>query len=129
MNQRCTTFRIPTGGIMPEATQAGLSDNAAGALAYVTIIPSIIFLVMEPYNRNPFIKFHCWQNIFLCIACVVFWVVAMVMAFIPILGLLVDVVIWLGIVALWVVCVVKAFQGQKFMLPVIGAFAEKQANA
>ena len=44
--------------------QSGLSDNAAGALAYVTIIPAIIFLVMEPYNKNRFIRFHSWQCLF-----------------------------------------------------------------
>jgi uncharacterized membrane protein len=116
---------------MPEATptQSGLSETAAGALAYVTIIPSILFLVMEPYNRSPFVKFHCWQNIFLCIGCIAVWLVAMVMVFIPFLGFLIDVVLWLGIVALWIVCVVKASQGQKFMIPVIGPLAEKQANA
>ncbi len=114
---------------MPEATQSGLSENAAGALAYVTIIPSILFLVMEPYNRSPFVKFHCWQNIFLCIGCIAVWLVAMVMVFIPFLGLAIDAILWLGIIVLWVICVIKASQGQKFVIPVIGALAEKQANS
>ncbi|MGB6691054.1 MAG: DUF4870 domain-containing protein [Terracidiphilus sp.] len=111
---------------MPEATQSGLSDNAAGALAYVTIIPSIIFLVMEPYNRNPFIKFHCWQNIFLCIACVV---IDLLLAFIPFVGWILLPLVGLGILAIWIMAVVKAYQGQKLMLPLIGPLAEKQANA
>ncbi|HUH64414.1 MAG TPA: DUF4870 domain-containing protein [Terracidiphilus sp.] len=114
---------------MPEATQSGLSDNAAGALAYVTIIPSIIFLVMEPYNRNPFVRFHCWQNIFLCIACIALWIVDMVLAFIPFLGWIIMLLLSLGIIALWIICVVKAAQGQKFVIPVIGPLAEKQANS
>ena len=38
--------------VPPQAAQTGLSDNTAGALAYITIIPAIIFLVMEPYNKN-----------------------------------------------------------------------------
>ena len=46
---------------MPEPNQSGLSDNAAGALAYVTFIPAIIFLIVEPYNKNSYIKFHSWQ--------------------------------------------------------------------
>jgi uncharacterized membrane protein len=111
---------------MPEATQSGLSDNAAGALAYVTIIPSIIFLVIEPYNRNPFIKFHCWQNIFLCIACVV---IDLLLAFIPFVGWILLPLVGLGILAIWIMCVVKAYQGQKLVLPLIGPLAEKQANA
>lgn len=114
---------------MTETTQSGLSDNAAGALAYVTIIPAIIFLVMEPYNRNPFIKFHAWQCIFFSIACIGLWVVDMVLAFIPILGWILMLLIGLGVIAIWIVCVMKAFNGQKFMLPVIGPLAEKQANS
>ena len=68
-----------------ETTQSGLSDNAAGALAYITVIPSIIFLIVEPYNRNSYVKFHAWQNIFLCIA----WFAVSVIGIIPILGWLI----------------------------------------
>ena len=39
------------------APSTGLTDNVAGLLAYVTIIPAIIFLVIEPYNRNRFVRF------------------------------------------------------------------------
>jgi uncharacterized membrane protein len=113
---------------MPD-TQSGLSDNAAGALAYVTIIPAILFLVMEPYNRNSFIKFHCWQCIFFSIACIGLWVVDIVLAFIPILGWIIMLLIGLGVLVLWIVCIMKAFQGQKFMIPIIGPLAEKQANS
>ena len=54
--------------VPPQAAQSGLSDNAAGALAYITIIPAIIFLLVEPYNKNSFVRFHAWQCIFLGIA-------------------------------------------------------------
>src|SRR3954452_9966484 len=46
-------------------SSAGLSDNAAGAIAYVTIIPAIIFLLVEPYNRKRFVRFHAFQCLFL----------------------------------------------------------------
>jgi hypothetical protein len=36
--------------VAPAVTAPGLADNVAGMLAYVTIIPAIIFLVLEPYN-------------------------------------------------------------------------------
>ena len=41
------------------AASTGLSDNAAGALAYLTVIPAIIFLIVEPYNKNSFVRFNC----------------------------------------------------------------------
>ena len=49
-------------------TWEGLSDNAASALAYVTFIPAIIFLVLAPYNQKPVIKFHAIQELGLTLA-------------------------------------------------------------
>ena len=57
-----------SGATTVQATGTGLTDNVAGLLAYVTIIPAIVFLVVEPYNKNRFIRFHSFQCIFLCIA-------------------------------------------------------------
>ena len=53
------------------AASTGLSDNSAGALAYLTVIPAIIFLIVEPYNKNSFVRFNSWQCIFLCCAAIV----------------------------------------------------------
>ncbi|MGA2251640.1 DUF4870 domain-containing protein [Terracidiphilus sp.] len=109
----------------PVPASSGLSDSAAGALAYVTIIPAIIFLVMEPYNRNPFIKFHAWQNIFLCL----FMFVLGVIGIIPILGQLVFLLGFLVAFVFWLIAIIKASQGGKYYIPVIGNLAEKQANS
>jgi len=114
---------------MTEATQSGLSENAAGAIAYITVVPAIVFLVMEPYNRNPYIRFHAWQCIFLSIGCVGLWIVDIVLAFIPIIGWLIMLLLGLGVFVLWIVCIMKALNGQKFMIPVIGPLAAKQAGA
>ena len=108
-----------------EITQSGLSDNAAGALAYITVIPSIIFLIVEPYNRNTFVKFHAWQNIFLCIA----WFAIAVIGIVPILGWLIFAVGSIALMIAWVICLVNALQGKRFKLPIIGAIAEKRAVA
>ncbi len=113
-----------------------MSDNVAGLLAYITIIPSIIFLIVEPYSKNRFIRFHAFQCLFLHVAWIVLWIalfiLSLVLAFIPILGHLVSFLLWLvlglGVFVLWIVLLLKAYQGQKFKLPVIGDMAEKQAN-
>jgi uncharacterized membrane protein len=110
---------------MPDTPQSGLSDNAAGALAYLTIIPAIIFLVIEPYNRNPFIKFHCWQSIFLSIV----WFAICIIGVIPILGWIIFILGFLVLFIVWLMCVLKALKGDRFKLPIIGALAEKQANS
>lgn len=115
-----------TDSITPQPAQAGLSSNAAGALAYVTIIPAIIFLILEPYNRNSFVRFHAWQSIFLGIAT---FAVDMVLSFIPVVGWIILPVAMLGFLVIWVICLLKALKGERFSLPVIGKFAEQQAGA
>ncbi len=106
---------------------AGLSDDASG-LAYLTFIPAIIFLVVAPYNQTAKVRFHCWQSIFLAAAWFCVWVINMVMAFVPIIGWLVALVLFLGLVALWLITMIQAFQGKRFMIPLIGNLAAKQAG-
>ena len=110
----------------PQATQSGLSDNAPGALAYVTIIPAIVFLIVEPYNKNSYIRFHSWQSIFLGIAA---FVVDTVLSFIPIIGWILLFPVMIAFLIVWIMAIMKALKGQRWMLPVIGKFADQQAGA
>jgi len=116
----------------PVAAQSGLSDNAAGGLAYVTIIPAIIFLIVPPYNRNRFVRFHSWQSIMLAIAWIVVEVGLMVLGRIPGVGL-VDLflgpLVGLAFFVLWLMVLIQAFTGKMFKLPIVGDLAEKQANS
>ena len=112
----------PQPGIVP--ADQGLSDTAAGALAYVTIIPAILFLILAPYNTRPFVKFHAFQ----CLGLAVLGVCLGAFSVIPILGWLVFVFGWLAMLVLWVVCLVKASQGSYLKLPVISEFAAKQSG-
>ncbi len=120
----------------PQAGQSGLSDSAAGAIAYLTIVPAIIFLLVDPYNKNSFVRFHSFQCLFLCAVAIVvdiaFGILLAIATMIfpmmflgaflwPLLMLF-----WLGVVIL---CIVKASQGARFQLPLIGPFAAKQAGA
>jgi uncharacterized membrane protein len=107
------------------AQQGGLSETAAGAIAYITIIPAIIFLAMEPYNRSSFVRFHSWQSIFLGVAAVA---VHLILAVIPIIGWLLMLPVGLGFLVLWILVIVKASKGERYKLPFIGNFAEQQAR-
>jgi uncharacterized membrane protein len=112
---------------VPEETpQSGLSDNAAGALAYVTIIPAIVFLLVEPYNKNAYVRFHSWQSIFLGIA---MFAIEIVLSVIPIVGWILIPFVLIGFLVLWIIVLLKALKGQRFKLPFIGDLAEKQAGA
>ena len=110
---------------MPDQiAQDGLTDNNAAGLAYVTIIPAIIFLVVAPYNQKAFIRFHCWQSIFLNIA----WFAICIIGIIPILGWLIFGVGMLVLFVAWIIVLLKAFKGERYKLPFIGDLAEKQAG-
>jgi uncharacterized membrane protein len=115
-----------------QTTAGGLTDNVAGMLAYVTIIPAIIFLVTEPYNKSRFVRFHSFQSIFFAVAWTAIWIALSFVGMIPVLGWL-TLLIWpllgLGGLVIWIILLLKANQGQMFKLPVIGDMAEKQAGA
>lgn len=108
------------------AAQAGLSNEAAGALAYVTIVPAIVFLLIEPYNKNSFVRFHSWQSIFLGIAA---FAINTVLTIIPVIGWILIPFVGLGFLAIWVFVLLKALKGERYELPVIGKLAEQQAGA
>lgn len=112
----------------------GLSENAAAAIAYITVIPAIVFLVLEPYNKMPLVRFHAFQSIGLFIVAVVAQVAIIFMQiflhFIPLswmLFSLLHLVIFFGLFIGWLLAILQASKGQRYKLPIIGDFAEKQA--
>ncbi len=106
-----------------------MAENVAGMIAYITIIPAIIFLLIEPYNRNHFVRFHSFQCLFTAIALILLHVVLSVFSYIiPVLMFGVWGLLGLAELALWILLVVKAYQHQIFKLPIVGDLAEKQAN-
>lgn len=115
-------------GAAPAGTAApasGLTDNVAAALAYIPIV-GLIFLLIEPYNRNRFVKFHCVQSLLFAVA---YFVLVFIVGLIPLVNLIAVPLVILGMFVLWIVLALKAYQGQKFKLPAIGDIAEQQANA
>ena len=116
----------------PSATQSGLSENAAGGLAYITIIPAIIFLVTAPYNKSSYIRFHSWQCLFMALAWFVIDVAVMIfgsfLSFFRLLTFGLYPLISLAMLILWIMVLIKAFNGERFKLPIIGDLAAKQAG-
>ena len=61
------------------AANAGLQANAAGALAYLAgIITGILFLVIDPYKSDRFVRFHAFQSIFFNVAWIALWMAWMI---------------------------------------------------
>jgi uncharacterized membrane protein len=114
----------PPGYAAAPVAGTGLSDNTASALAYVTFIPAVIFLVMAPYNEKPVIKFHAIQELGLTLIGVCLHLILVI----PILGWLVYVVGGIALLVVWVMCILKASQGSAFKIPLIGNFAAEQSG-
>jgi uncharacterized membrane protein len=120
------------------AAASGLTANTAGALAYLAgIITGILFLVIDPYKRDSFVRFHAFQSIFFNIAWIVLWMAWMVVGLVLgavtkglffILQVPIDLVLMVGGFALWAFLMYSAYQGKMPRLPVIGALAAKQAG-
>lgn len=107
-----------------------MEENIAGMLAYFTIIPAILFILVEPFNRNRFVRFHSFQCLFTCIALVVLHVVLSIFSHImPFIMFGIWSLLGLAEFVLWLLLVFKAYQHEMFKLPIVGDMAEKQAGA
>jgi uncharacterized membrane protein len=113
--------RSESGGTMEEKQKSstGLDENVAGFLCYlVGFITGIVFLVVE--KQSSFVKFHAMQS---TITFLGLFVIMGVLSFIPIINLLI-VPLWILGLILWLILMVKALQGQRYALPIVGKMAE-----
>lgn len=117
----------------PPAAGQGLSSNAAAAISYLTFIPAVLFLVIAPYNRDRFVRFHAWQCIALTIVAVVLGIVFSVLAIIGLhlmwwmlflIHRLIDLVLFI----FWLIALIKASQGQWYKIPIVGDLAASFAG-
>ena len=122
---------------LPPTASAGLTPNVAGALAYfLGFITGVFFLVIEPYKNDRFVRFHAFQSIFFSIAYVILWMVLSQVFWFGILSMgilwslfsLVWTLLSLGTFLLWLFLMYKAYSNERFMLPVIGDYAARQAG-
>jgi uncharacterized membrane protein len=138
-----TTF-CPTCSVRPQvavstaAANSGLQANVAGALAYLAgIITGILFLVIDPYKNDRFVRFHAFQSLFFNVAWIALWIawtiVGVVLGAVTkglffILQVPIDLLLMVGGFGLWAYLMYSAYQGKTTRLPVIGALAAKQAG-
>jgi uncharacterized membrane protein len=131
---RPTTVEIASQVVSPIASKEKvgfLPENIAGALAYLTFIPAIVFLTRAPYRANRFVRFHSIQCLLLWLAAVaiaaLLKLASLLLFYLPVAGPLLAVLISVGAglaaVLIWVVLVIKAAQGEMFELPLLGSLA------
>jgi uncharacterized membrane protein len=108
-----------------QTSSTGLDPKLAGLLSYLLgFISGLVFLVLE--KQSSFVRFHAYQS---TIAFLSLFVVNIVLTFVPLLGGLLSALLGLASLVIWIVLMVKAFQGERFKLPVIGDMAEERAGS
>jgi len=122
----CGTTVSASGGdtAMSSARTSGMQSNVAALLSYVVII-AIVFLIIEPFKNDKFVRFHAFQSIFYWIAVIVVFML---------IGMVFPLSIWLLVYwplrllsfILMIFLMYKAYNNEKFKLPFIGDLAEKQ---
>ncbi len=103
-----------------QKSSTGLDENVAGFLCYLFgFITGIVFLVVEKESR--FVKFHAKQSTITFLA---LFVMSLLLGGIPVIGFFVFVFSLI----LWLVLMIKALQGKRYALPVVGKMAEGRSN-
>ena len=107
----------------------GMQANLAAMLAYLFgVISGLVIFLIE--KKNKYVRFHAMQSILLSVALVAIWIVYFIIALIPVVGVLIAILgplTGLASLILWIVLLIKAYQGEEFKLPIIGDIAEKNA--
>ncbi len=121
---------VSAGGHDSGSQGSGLAPNIASLLCYVCfLVTGIIFLVIEKENKE--VRFHAWQSIFLDGAALAVTIVLKIIDDIPILGAVTWVfafIFWVSYAAVKIIAMIKAYQGEHWLVPVIGNLAEQQVN-
>jgi uncharacterized membrane protein len=110
-----------------EKTSMNMEENIAGALCYVLgWITGIIFYILEKENKT--VRFHALQSIIVFLPLtIIVGILQGILLFIPFIGWAISGLIGLLMFILWLILMLKAYQGEKFKLPIVGDIAEKHA--
>lgn len=110
--------------VQSEKTASGLDENVAGALCYsLGWVTGLLFFATEP--KNPFVRFHAVQSMVVFGAACLAFIVCLT---VPFLGWILSIFVFYGSAALWLVLMFKAYQGERFKLPVAGDVAEERSR-
>lgn len=105
-------------------SSTGLDSKLAGVLCYLLgFVSGILFILIEKQDRD--VRFHAYQSTATFLSLFVLNVGASI---VPLVGWIVALVLPFVIFVVWVLLMVKAFQGVRYKLPVVGDWAEESAG-
>lgn len=84
------------------------------------LLPILFFLPILGDGNSTYCKFHANQSLTWLIVLVLLSIVRIILLFIPILGVLCNIVIWLAILAVMIVYIIGAVKGKAYRMPFVG---------
>lgn len=119
-----TSSQPSTGG---STGTTGLDPKLSSMLAYLLgIVGGIVFYAI---SKDGYVRFHSMQSILLWVAMIVIYFGFMILGFVmPFIMVYFGWIVWLGFFVLWILLMIKSYQGEKFKLPLIGDMAEKYSR-
>jgi uncharacterized membrane protein len=103
------------------------ADRAIAAAAYLTWIAGAVILSLPALRRQRFVRFHAWQSVLLWGMFSILTSVALLLSNVAaaMVFLVLGILAALAMLFLWIVLTVKAWQGERFELPLFGSLAER----
>jgi len=132
MEESQTPQQASTQPPVPEKTGMGMDPKLAAALSYLCgWLTGLVFFLME--KENNYVRFHAMQSLITFGGLTVLSIALSILGMLPIPGF--GFLTWgvqvllmiVGFVA-WIVLLLKAYQGERFHLPVVGEIAEKNVR-
>ena len=113
----------PPPSLTPEVPAT--EDKTVAILSYLTLIGFIVAIVLHGSKKTRLGTFHLRQSLGLLITAIACWVLNIILAFIPIIGWITIIIVWLGLFALWLMGLIAAASGQTKPVPVLGEHYQK----
>ena len=125
----CGTEMPPTAAFCPACGWSmrplPQKDRLLGALAYFTLLPAGVLLILPAFRAHRFIRFHAWQSVLIWGVFFVLIIISLSLSNVaaPIVLLLFGILLVLAMLFLWIVLSIKAWQGERFEVPWFGDLA------
>ncbi len=108
-------------------TPIPVAERVAAAFAYLTFLAAAVILLLPVFRNNRFVRFHAWQSALLWGVFFVLTIVALFLSNVAaaMLFLLFGILAALAMLFLWIVLTLKAWEGERFELPLVGELAAR----
>lgn len=108
-------------------TEKGKADEERlfAFLCYLISIVGVIIVLATKSERKDYSIYHAKQGLVLFIACIIVWIVWLIIRWIPILGIVVGTILWILLAILWIAGMINALTDRKVPLPIIGHYGER----